>query len=78
MFNGVFTSPYWIILTPDMTVRFQTKVIFSQIEPKGLTIMGRVGQWTVRNATNDFICTEHLFRQTTIRAHFIITFGKGR
>jgi hypothetical protein len=53
-FNGAFTPPYWIILTPDMTVRFRSERL-SIGKPKGLTIMGRVGQWTIPpNATNDY------------------------
>ena len=57
MFNGVFTPPYWIILTPDMTVRFRSERLSlgPDSKPKGLTIMGRMGQWTIPpNATNDY------------------------
>jgi len=57
MFNGAFDPPYWIILTPDMTVRFRTERLGlgPDNKIKGLTIMGRLRQWTIPpHATNDY------------------------
>jgi hypothetical protein len=55
-FNGSFTSPYWITLPLDTTVRIRADFIsVGTEETNGLNILGRPGQWTIPyHAINDY------------------------